>query len=1046
MGRFEVTSGITSTPRRSLLVGGGLLLVGVCLLLLSGCGRGTFVGRQYDDFTAYYNKFYNANRAFEQGVESFEETDRPVDRTRYLPVFWAPETQGSGDEFEEAIQKSADILRESPNSKWADDALLLIGKSYFYQGNYVGAAQKFREVLALPEGRRSEARFWLARTLVTNGRLDAAQEVVQVEAGAEDDSWVARQFLVLGQLRVQREQWAEAATALERGLAGDVPDEGGARGAFLLGQVHETLGNLGAARAAYRRVREFDPRYELGFVARLTAIELQGRHADAEEALERLDDLQGNDKNYEQRGAMALVEARIYRALGNEDRARQVLRAMLYDVDEPLPQADVARLHYDLAVLYRDAYEDFSRAAAHFDTSSTGLEREEPGAGVARQRLPSAPIDAGTQADRYRTLADRSNEVARLDSLLRIGRMSASEYEAFVAELRRKREEQLEEEQARRTGRRLRSRSQSPTERRQPQTAAAQSQDTDAGFLFYKDPTRVQQGRQRFVDVWGDRPRVDNWRRRNAMQNIQASGGEAPPAETPSDASQVETAQGSGPAAAGLDLSNIPRDPESQAEMEARRAVVRYELGNALFLGANRPDSAATWYRRVLQEDGDQPVARRALYALAEAQRAQEDTLAAQQAYQRLIERHPESVLARRARERLGRASNAMVEVRAGQADTLYARAYARWQEGAWRPALEELLSVAEQYPETEAAPRALLGASIIYWRRVTVEDEAPPRAPVERYLRATQPADSAAANLTRAPNADSAAVDSAAIAAPAGREGAGRPTEGATADVSPPADSARAIHGGGSPSDSSGARPGVPADTVRGPADTTAAAAEGTARPTRRDSATAAPDSTVGAGTSSPFAPLKALLAQLTAQYPEAPQAKRAQSIQALIKEKTAAPTSTPADERADAPPPTDSSTQETQARPADSTERPRRRSEQARPSEARSDQSPLPAPASATPSRPDTAAAGAVWTLRAQAFSSADAAARRVPEVQREAGDRWRVEAVQATTGAAREHWVVLGRFESRRAAAQAQRRLAERGMTALTIRPHPAGETSR
>lgn len=1021
--------------------------MGACLLLLSGCGRGTFVGRQYDNFTAYYNKFYNANRAFEAGVESFEETDRPVDRTRYLPVFRAPETQGRGDEFEEAIQKSADLLRESPNSKWADDALLLIGKSYFYQGNYVGAAQKFREVLALPEGRRSEARFWLARTLVTNGRLEAAQEVVQVEAGAGNDSWVARQLLVRGQLRVQQEQWAEAATALERGLAGDVPDEAGARGAFLLGQVHETLGNPGAARTAYRRVREFDPRYELGFVARLSAIELQGRQADAGEALERLDDLQGNDKNYEQRGAMALVEARIYRAQGNKDRARQVLRAMLYDTDEPLPQSDVARLHYDLAVLYRDAYEDFSRAAAHFDTSSTGLQQEETGAGVARQRLPAAPIDAGTQAARYRTLADRSKEVARLDSLLRIGRMSASEYEAFVAELRREREEQLEEQQARRAGRRLRSRGQSPTERRQNQTAAAQSQDTDAGFLFYKDPTRVQQGRQRFVEVWGDRPRVDNWRRRNAMQNIQASGGEASPAETSTaGASQVETAQGPGPAAGGLDLSNIPRDPESQAEMEGRRAVARYELGNALFLGANRPDSAATWYRRVLQEDGDQPVARRALYALAESQRAQGDTLAAQQAYQRLIERHPESVLARRARERLGEAPDAATQVRAGQADTLYARAYARWQDEAWRPALEDLLSVAARYPDTEAAPRALLASAVIYWRRVTVEDGPPPRAPVKRYLQTAQPADSTASDSAAVATVDSATVDTTALTASTAPDTSGRPAEAATAGGPLPADSAQTGPRANLPGDSSAAQMGARADSIRGRPDTTAAVAGADARPSRPDSVAAAPDSTSEAGASSPFAPLKALLAHLTDRYPEAPQVKRAQSIQALIEEQTGNPPSKPADERADAPPPTDPSTQVKQARPADSTARPGRRSGQNRPADARPNQAPLPAPTSATPSRPDTAAAGGAWTLWAQAFSSADAAARRVPDVQMEAGDRWRVEVVQDTTGAAREHWVVLGRFESRRAAAQAQRRLAERGMTGLTIRRYPGGGASR
>jgi tetratricopeptide (TPR) repeat protein len=118
-------------------------------VLAGGCAETSFVGRQYDNFTAYYNKFYNARNAFEEGVQAMQDRDRPIDRTEYLSVFWEPEGTSTESSFKEAIQKSADVLREHPNSKWVDDALLLIGKSYFYQQNYAGAAQKFREVLAL---------------------------------------------------------------------------------------------------------------------------------------------------------------------------------------------------------------------------------------------------------------------------------------------------------------------------------------------------------------------------------------------------------------------------------------------------------------------------------------------------------------------------------------------------------------------------------------------------------------------------------------------------------------------------------------------------------------------------------------------------------------------------------------------------------------------------------------------------------------------------------------------------------------------------------
>ncbi|MEF8941042.1 MAG: tetratricopeptide repeat protein, partial [Salinivenus sp.] len=641
MGRLLVSLRISPEA-----VGPLVLLGGLCLLL-AGCGSSSFVGQQYNNFTAYYNKFYNARQAFEKGAKAVRETDRSVDRGRYLSVFSAPEQQTGQSAFESAIQKSADVLREHPDSKWVDDALLIIGKSYYYQQNYVGAAQKFREVLALEAAREKEARFWLARTLFTSGSISETAEVLRAGEERADDPWTAQMQLVLGELLVRQEQWTEAESALERGLEGPLPERVAARGAFLLGQVRETLGHPAEARRAYRRVQEHDPAYELGIAARLSEIELQGQHADAPEALDRLRDLRKDDKNLEKLGEIAIVEARVYRAMGRYDQARATLRRMLYRDRDRRSSSGTAqgRLHYDLATLYRDAYQDFSRAAAHFDTASTTLS----GAGRARsegseaQRLPSAPVNPASQADRYRSLAERSREVARLDSLLRIGRMSDQEFQSFVQTLRKQRQAQREAreansgEAARR--RRFGGQEEAAAQRRQASASAAETRSSEAGFLFYKDPARVQQGRRQFEQTWGERPRVDNWRRRAAMQTAQASE------ESSSDAGAVPTGDSTrarqGPEAA-LDLSGIPRDSASLAEMEAKRAQTRYELANALFLAAGRPDSAATWYRRILQEDGDQPVARRALYALGEAYRAQGDTTAAQQAYERLVQQYPE--------------------------------------------------------------------------------------------------------------------------------------------------------------------------------------------------------------------------------------------------------------------------------------------------------------------------------------------------------------------------------------------------------------------
>ena len=815
----------------------GVLWALLLLLVLGGCGRSSFVGRQYDDFTAYYNKFHNAQTVFEDGVESIRESERSIDRTQYLSLFLEP-TSNPGESFEKAIQKSADVLREHPNSKWVDDALLMIGRSYYYQQNYVGAAQKFREVIRLGGEGEGEARYWLARSLITNERYSDAADALAAGLGSDQryGTWTARMQMARGELLARQEQWEGAEEALQKGLKGDLPDRLAARGAYLLGQVRQTLGNPDGARQAFREVLDHDPRYELAFAARLSSVELQGRHGDTEAALDRLRDLERDDKNYELRGQMALVRARILRDSGRPDEARRVLRSTLYGDETPSGQSR-GRLQYELAALYRDAYEDFSTAAAHFDTASTDLGApRQQGANTSVRRMPTAPLDAQTQADQFRGLAEQAQEVARLDSLLRLGRMSEQELQSFVADLRQRRREQLEAEQAAQAeaanraaqSRQFGQAGQARAQERQASAPATQTRQSDAGFLFHNDPARVQEGRQQFRRIWGQRARVDNWRRRAAIRNSQTASAEGESGASTGGGDEAPRSQQS--RVVQIDLSAVPRDSASLAEMEAERAVARYELGNALFLSAERPDSAATWYRRVLEQNSQHPVADRARYALAEVYRAQGETEKARRFYRQIIAEAPNSTLAARARQRLGRAPRQAEAGTQARADTAYAEAYAAWQEGRLDSALVNMLDLAHRYPATKAAPRALLASSVIYWRQMQRGGVPPSPDLLVRRLPALDSVH-IADRSTDAAATDSSSTEAASVSSDTTsmqRPSAGAPVDSAAVDTT-----ALRRGGTGTPTPAASApdtsRQTRPPDTTRQP-------------PARSDTARAAP------------------------------------------------------------------------------------------------------------------------------------------------------------------------------------------------------------
>ncbi|MEM8485861.1 MAG: tetratricopeptide repeat protein [Bacteroidota bacterium] len=687
------------------------------------------MGKRLDNFTAYYNTFYNAKKEYRTGIKAIERAgDNNINRNVYLSVFLTPERVSSQNNFDEAILKSADVLRENPNSKWVDDALLLIGQSYFYLKNYVGAEQKFQEVMDLGGELEDEARFWLARTLIASNTYSRAADHLEVSLNREGLSkkWQPYLSMLLAELYVKQEAWADAITALEGSIERMKDKRLASRAQFLLGQIYETLEQYGNAAQSFAKVLKYKPDYSLVYAAQLSRIRIEGFHGDKELAMRLLRGMERDDKNFESRAEMMYYRGRIIQEMGRPEEAYDVYDALLFTDDRTLNASTMrGPIHYALGELYRDSYSDFSYAAAHFDTSKTGMATALRSgiSSTAIQNLqyaPEAVTDADRQAEVFGSFADVYDEIAHLDSLLYLSDMDEESFDAFILELRKQRAAEMAEEQ------REIARRQAEQGFRNISTAGGLQEgkvidgpysgtgDKESGFLFYKDQIQVQESRISFITLWGDRPHVPNWRRLDAIQGANS-------VVAADDTSAVEGTQRvvdliDEEFLPVVDYSDVPRTPEHVAEVEEDLALVRYELANVLFLSMERPDSAAAWYRLVIDEAHHTSVAQRAFYALAEVQRALGDEEAASRLYQEVVANYPDSDFANQARERLGLAPVAAVETDTlALAEIAYASAYDRWQEQDYEQAVSEMVLLASNYEVSEVAPRALLATGSIY-------------------------------------------------------------------------------------------------------------------------------------------------------------------------------------------------------------------------------------------------------------------------------------------------------------------------------------------
>ncbi len=122
----------------------------------------------------YFNTFYNAKSAFRQANESQQRRYESVSVDSVEAV--TPEERVK---FDRAIAKASKVLEVYPHKKkWADDAIFLIGKSYFQLQEYPKATRKFQELLAnYPNSPfAGEAQVLLARSYLGRGDYEAAME------------------------------------------------------------------------------------------------------------------------------------------------------------------------------------------------------------------------------------------------------------------------------------------------------------------------------------------------------------------------------------------------------------------------------------------------------------------------------------------------------------------------------------------------------------------------------------------------------------------------------------------------------------------------------------------------------------------------------------------------------------------------------------------------------------------------------------------------------------------------------------------------------
>jgi TonB family protein len=245
----------------------------------------------------YYNTFYLAEKNFNEAESEREKNESEKAGGR------------SKSKYNLAIEKSTRVLTEHPDSKYVDDALYIIGKSYYHLEDYYRSERKFRELLAaFPESDYVErALLYLGKCrLQREEYILARQAFEEIDSLTDNRDFKAEAQFMLGEIQFNQRQYPEAIKYYTNYVKEYASSEDAAKVQFKIGTAYTELNKPRQAKNAFLEVAEYKPNDSLYFESQFLAGEAYYELEMVDSGYTIFEALAENERYYDKAGKIRL--------------------------------------------------------------------------------------------------------------------------------------------------------------------------------------------------------------------------------------------------------------------------------------------------------------------------------------------------------------------------------------------------------------------------------------------------------------------------------------------------------------------------------------------------------------------------------------------------------------------------------------------------------------------------------------------------------------------------------------------------------------------
>ncbi|VAX29390.1 hypothetical protein MNBD_IGNAVI01-1411, partial [hydrothermal vent metagenome] len=341
----------------------------ILLLFIAGCSM-------WGSFTTYFNRYYNAEKAFDEAMDEIQ-----LSQNRELFAFKEDKIPAKANKnFDIVIKNCSKILQFNQDTKYVNESIYMLGKAFYYKGQYNKALRKFQELDGLnDEDLMLENRLWIAKSEMQMRNFTAGlqhlDQVKEIAIANDEEDIVFEAYRTEISYLIYKENYSKAVQIINELLQQPLPDETHAEVTYELGLLYVTLNDYENAVAAFQRViNEGSPTFDIEFKSKLEYAKAIKHLGKVDEALELLQEMRDNTKYREYWGKVDLEIAQIHLDKDEPKLALELFTTIDTAYKKTESSGIAAFMRADIVEHY---YADFDSAKILYDKINSKLAPEE---------------------------------------------------------------------------------------------------------------------------------------------------------------------------------------------------------------------------------------------------------------------------------------------------------------------------------------------------------------------------------------------------------------------------------------------------------------------------------------------------------------------------------------------------------------------------------------------------------------------------------------------------------------------------------------------